>query len=1406
MSSHDDADLNNTFMVELPGGFQAGGKTYRRGDRAPLRYREQLEPARRPRDPASGTGVAPTLGQSVVPHIYTFSGLTSTLARTYRNHDEAIRDSIKNAHAMLNDPVISGPLQARQRMVSLLNWSIEAEDPKDKKLKEASDVLTEIVRKTPRFTEYLRTLSEAIWYGRYAVSHQAGIRRNRDGRRQFVIRKWFPISGDKLVFRYDDGSGKYDPDGVGVRVSMAHINSYSGLIFGAYDPEFTPEGPVVFLEKWERQRIAIHKHMIRDGEYEDPVSGSMVHGVGIRNFLYWTWYQKQETLAQLMEIIERTAMGFTIYYYPTGNDTYKQNVEKVAREQGKTNIILMPYDPAMPNMPSIEQIPMNSTGIAALQGIVDNYFADWITRFILGQTLSMKAGGTGLGSGLSDLQHDSMRQIVKYDAAALEESVTTDLVARLRDWNLPKFRDVDFFFRLKANSSIPQEEMAALSQLWQMGAKLDASEMLEKVGMSTPEDDDDVLFNPQIVQQIEAAKNPQSTMMGGMPGMPPGGGGGAPGMPPGGGMPPGMPPVPPPPGRGSKHGPEVGDEDGGDADESGAPSKNAKKYAAAGGLPPLGGGNSPGNLGTSEVPREGETRTNQAGHQEILRGGHWHLANPNQEASGGASGGAAPIQPEQPPEKPFGHGPAGGITLGGRDFAPGEHIPKSAWDAATPDEKKAYETSKPHSAKSIKDLPPGTSIGTDHLGREWVHDGGGQFSAGGQTFGITDMMKFLPQAMGQSVKKYNSELSNTHSRNIREIKETRQAFANEKASAHSGDFDTAQLALKQLQSGQKPQIARMNRGAMWMAEVAFNRGYNSPEDIQKAMSVGTQALRSAESEEHFAEALQKYGEHQFPVKGEVRQPIPDQAAQPQQPADAVQSSQNDVLNSLANDEPEMTPEEIEARDAPYRAFGPDGRPANPPPQPASGEQPHPANNATSETSPFTPAPPDPQGDARMAKGKAMREWAARQKSQQSGESVPPSGQSSPQPQSAPAQPAAPLQSQFIDVRQQGDQFKNATGHVDNAKLGQHVRDIVANHLAAGGKASLWMDGKQVPINEVKLGMMWDNQGRSWGHLPLTMGGGQPGSKTGIELHGSQPWQPGTTGGQPPPQPTPASNTPKPYPGSAAAKAAAATGATGTPVDPAHLGDLPIGTRIGDWERINEPSLGFTAWENKKENRLAGDHEFAESITQDDLNNAQRPQVDQGKESGGPPIHPDIQRKIFRVAQAFGLPAADAKDPLHAGRFVRHAARSLGVNIPGDTVNERTVNAAKFLHRSTQRLDQISQAAANLGWSPKVGTSRINQAASAANHILKSAMQNGWQPPHALDHIRRHMLMGNDKAMKQYQDSLFSAINHMQTSRNVQPGISQVFESLANAVGGKRNLYILAGALALLWFIRNRSRR
>lgn len=487
------------------GGLRIGGKFYRPGSILPAQYRRVAGPDGRSSDPAAGLPlVPPNFGRFVFPQTISFASRTSLTYNVYRNPDEAVKHNLDNARMMRNDCSIMECVEARERMTALLNWHLEPEDKKDDKQQELVADLTAILTETPNFTEYRRNLLGAIWYGRYAVQHQYGFI-HRGGKRRVVVKGWMPINGDKLAFRFDDGTGRFANDEIGIRVGPAWATQ--DRIAGERKIEFTEFGPAYFFEPWERTLIAVHKHMIEDGTYEDVLSAGRVHGVGVRDRIYWTWFQKQETLAQLMEVIERTGSGFTIYWYPDGNPQAKADVEEIAAKQHHNNVLVMPRmgDPSIDPY-GIDRVEANTAGIQAMKEIVHEFFGWQIKRYILGQILSSESAATGLGSGVADLHFDSLMQIVNYDAVKLEETLTKDLVEPLKNWNFPWAKDLRIRFKIDTESSEGEKKLQAFKNAWDMGCRIKASDVMDIIGASMPTEDDEVLFNPTIVQQLRLAQ------------------------------------------------------------------------------------------------------------------------------------------------------------------------------------------------------------------------------------------------------------------------------------------------------------------------------------------------------------------------------------------------------------------------------------------------------------------------------------------------------------------------------------------------------------------------------------------------------------------------------------------------------------------------------------------------------------------------------------------------------------------------------------------------------------------------------------------------------------------------------------------------------------------------------------
>jgi len=462
-------------------------------------------------------GMPPGGGHFPIPHVWTFQGLVSSLAKVYRSPDEAIKHNIDNSRFMRNDLAIMECLEQRQRSGSLLDWHLEVEGDESGKYKDFLADFTKVINATPDFTKWRHVLLEALWYGRYAIQHEYTWRWI-DGERRLVVKDWRPVNGDKLVFRYDDGTMQYAPDQMGIRVMTGwNVKPGDRVPAYAYNRDHSPKqfeieqigglqlsdrGMAYFLDADTRKKFVVHRHIIEDAAYESPIDAGSIYGLGIRSRLYWTWFQKQETLSYLMEYIERSALGVEIWFYPYGNKQAEIRTRQAAQDRigNGRNIILVPKMMGESgDLFGYERIDPTAAGAEQLKDIVTEYFGHQIKRYVLGQTLTSEAAATGLGSGVADIHLDTYLQIIKFDALNLQETITRDFLRNMQQWNYghTEFANLNVLFVVETEANDVKEKMSAWKESYEMGLKLRARDVYELIGAAVPTATDEVLQDPQ---------------------------------------------------------------------------------------------------------------------------------------------------------------------------------------------------------------------------------------------------------------------------------------------------------------------------------------------------------------------------------------------------------------------------------------------------------------------------------------------------------------------------------------------------------------------------------------------------------------------------------------------------------------------------------------------------------------------------------------------------------------------------------------------------------------------------------------------------------------------------------------------------------------------------------------------
>lgn len=436
----------------------------------------------------------------------TFMHRFSSLGSVYRDYDEALLDSRDNARSMRNDVGIRECLDSRQRSVAMLNWRIQPENDASTSQREFCQLLERVCARISHFTEYRRNCQHAIWYGKYAIQHRWGTQ-EIDGRPICMPAPkhqddwgWQPLSGDKLVFRQPASSpfraGAYEGQ-MGIRVG--HGYREGDVIKGRWRVEPTDFGLAYFLSPSERRLLLVHKHQIEDAAYEDGIRAGSIHGIGLRSVIYWEWIQKQETMAFLMEFLERMAGGIQIWKYPQGNLQAHEEVKAAAEaySSGQEHILLVPVPAADSGQFGVEVIDPGFQGVETLHRLLTEYFGHRIKRYILGQVLSSESEATGMGSGVADFHSQTLLQILKSDATALEETLTGDLLGSLVRINVQKghWRDPGFRPRFVIETEQPDVEkrLEAWTKLIDRGLQFRTSDLYSLVGAAIPGDDDPVL-------------------------------------------------------------------------------------------------------------------------------------------------------------------------------------------------------------------------------------------------------------------------------------------------------------------------------------------------------------------------------------------------------------------------------------------------------------------------------------------------------------------------------------------------------------------------------------------------------------------------------------------------------------------------------------------------------------------------------------------------------------------------------------------------------------------------------------------------------------------------------------------------------------------------------------------------
>ena len=332
----------------------------------------------------------------LVPAARTFASIVNSGTKVYSfRFDEAMRDNFVAARAMKRDAFLLGLFEERVLPTVNREFTLEVDDDRDPEQAYVRDALLRIVRGTEGFDALKRALLEAVWFGRSGVQWSWKRREKLDDR--WGLGKWDPIHGDSVQFSFD-GYPCILMDTATVSWYAANGATYGPPGVGDLVPTDRGGTALQLHRPYWRERFAIHQHLMQKADYFEGELAGSVQGLGLRGMVYWQYVVRTDALTWMLAYMQAVGqMDLLVFNYPAGNPAAEQRAILNAQKVIGKAAIACPRNP-QGTWPAVEQISMNSAGLAALQTLVADYFDRHIERLFVGQSMSSGADkGNGLG-------------------------------------------------------------------------------------------------------------------------------------------------------------------------------------------------------------------------------------------------------------------------------------------------------------------------------------------------------------------------------------------------------------------------------------------------------------------------------------------------------------------------------------------------------------------------------------------------------------------------------------------------------------------------------------------------------------------------------------------------------------------------------------------------------------------------------------------------------------------------------------------------------------------------------------------------------------------------------------------------------------------------------------------------
>jgi phage gp29-like protein len=401
----------------------------------------------------------------------------------------AFRSDRRLQRQMRYDPDVMGPLLMLQLSVACSEWAVQAPPDfmQDEEATEKAAFVEKILKSTPRLTDLMRHLLDALWYGRSAVNMVFG-----KTNEVVYIRDWLPIHGDSLTMTELGQLGlkvgpRYYTQTIGG--AAPDTDKINGTVIG-WDSRVLP------LDDQQRATIALHTYQPQGVDFDDPYEAENAYlGRGMRDLCWYYWSLKQAALQNWATYIERYSSGIRVGNYPVGNEQAKADMETAMQNLLGDVSVLIPKNADGTDAGFGLSIMEPNGGNAEAFAKMVEYLTENIKEVILGQTGTSQAVSTGLGSSIGDQHAQTLNRQMTYVANALAETMTREVITPLYRMN---FGDdgVPPQFSFSVSKPNPDEYMKSIEAFTKLGGRVSEREARKVLGLTEPEDDETVLQAP----------------------------------------------------------------------------------------------------------------------------------------------------------------------------------------------------------------------------------------------------------------------------------------------------------------------------------------------------------------------------------------------------------------------------------------------------------------------------------------------------------------------------------------------------------------------------------------------------------------------------------------------------------------------------------------------------------------------------------------------------------------------------------------------------------------------------------------------------------------------------------------------------------------------------------------------